>query len=584
MKPVQPRNTQASITAWLPWLLLLFLSLALPKVVEGYVLRTFTVFYLYLVLAIGLTVIVNYAGLLNLGFIAFFGVGAYTYAVLNREFGLPFFAALPLGAVVAALLGLVIGFPTLRVRGDYLALVTLGFGEIVRIILLNVWGPHGIPSIPPPLPANMIGGGENFTALFYWVALAPVPVALMILHRLDRSRIARRWFALRDNEMAARACGINPLRSLLLALVIGTAFAGAAGVVFAGVQRYVSPASFVLDESILVLCIVVIAGGRSLWRLLLAAALLTFLPEVLRGLADYRMLIFGATLSAYVLFEEKWRTHFSPVPAVRQPTTADTPEASTGRKLPQFLTPPSAAAPVRLEVRNLSKRFDGVAALDDISITLNFDRSIIGLIGPNGAGKTTLFNCISGAVQPTSGGIIFPGLPARHLPHHAAMVGIGRTFQNPNLFHSMSVRENVAMGSISGRPPLLGDQIEELLVHCGLSDVADCEVAALPLGTQRRIELARALALQPRLLLLDEIAAGLGTGEKQSLADMIRRLAKGGHLNFLVVEHDMDFILPLAEDIVVLNAGRLLAQGSPEQISNDPAVINAYLGGHHAAA
>ena len=140
------------------------------------------------------------------------------------------------------------------------------------------------------------------------------------------------------------------------------------------------------------------------------------------------------------------------------------------------------------------------------------------------------------------------------------------------------------MGSISAHPPLPEDQIEELLVHCGLSDVADCEVAALPLGTQRRIELARALALQPRLLLLDEIAAGLGTGEKQSLTNTIRRLAKDGQLNFLVVEHDMDFILPLAEHIVVLDAGHLLAQGNPEQISKDPAVINAYLGGHHAAA
>ena len=150
MKQVHPKKTPASIAAWLPWLILLFLALALPKLIDGYVLRTFTIFYLYLVLAIGLTVIVNYAGLLNLGFIAFFGVGAYTYAVLNREFGLTFFAALPLGGIVAAMLGLIIGFPTLRVRGDYLALVTLGFGEIVQIILLNVWGPSGIPGIPPP--------------------------------------------------------------------------------------------------------------------------------------------------------------------------------------------------------------------------------------------------------------------------------------------------------------------------------------------------------------------------------------------------------------------------------------------------
>ena len=583
MKPAQPKETRAPLTSWLPWVVLLLLAIALPKVLDSYVLRTFTVFYLYFVLAIGLTIIVNYAGLLNLGFIAFFGVGAYTYAVLNREFGLPFFAALPLGALAAAALGLVIGFPTLRVRGDYLALVTLGFGEIVRIILVNVWGPHGIPGISPPLPANVIGGGGNFAALFYWVSLAPVPVALLVLHRLDRSRIASRWFALRDNETAAQACGINPFRSLLLALVLGTAFAGVAGVVFAGVQRYVSPASFVLDESILVLCIVVIAGGRSLWRLLVATALLTFLPEFLRGLADYRMLIFGATLAAYVLFEEKWKARRGAVSTLGQPTL-EAPEVSTGHRLPRFLEPTSAATSVRLEVQNLSKYFDGVAALDDISMTLDFDGAIIGLIGPNGAGKTTLFNCISGAVQPTSGKIIFPKLPKRHFPHTAARAGIARTFQSPNLFHSMSVRENVAMGSISGHSPLPDDQVEDLLVHCGLSELADSKVATLPLGTQRRIELARALALQPRLLLLDEIAAGLSTREKQALADAIRRLAKQGHLNFLVVEHDMDFILPLAEHIVVLDAGRLLAQGNAEQISNDPAVINAYLGGHHAAA
>jgi len=584
MKRPQPKRTPTTIAAWLPWLLLLLLFLALPGMVEGYVLRTFTVFYLYLLLAVGLTVIVNYAGLLNLGFIAFFGVGAYTYAVLNREFGLPFFAALPLGAVAAATLGFVIGFPTLRVRGDYLALVTLGFGEIVRIILLNIWGPHGIAGISPPAPANLIGGGENFAVLFYWVSLAPVPIALLVLHRIDRSRVACRWFALRDNETAAKACGINPFRSLLLAAVIGTVFAGVAGVIFAGVQRYVSPASFVLDESILVLCIVVIAGGRSLWRLLLATALLTFLPEILRGMADYRMLIFGAALAAYVLFEERWRTRARPTPKMDQPATPNVPDAGAPHELPRFLASPSAATSVRLEIRNLSKQFDGVAALDGISIALDFDRSIIGLIGPNGAGKTTLFNCISGEVRPSSGEIVFPGLPARHLPHHAARSGIGRTFQTPNLFQSMSVRENVVMGAISGRLPLPEEQIDELLVHCGLSRVADSGVAALPLGTQRLIELARAVALQPRLLLLDEIAAGLSTSEKQALTDTIRRLAKDGHLNFLIVEHDMDFILPLAEHIIVLDAGRLLAQGSPREISNDPAVINAYLGGHHAAA
>jgi len=568
----------------LPWGLLGMAALLLPILADGYILRVLTVFFLYLLLAIGLTVIVNYAGLLNLGFIAFFGIGAYSYAVLNREFGLPFFAAVPVGAAAAAVIGLVIGFPTLRVRGDYLALVTLGFGEIVRIILLNVWGPHGIPGISPPLPAAAIGGAGNFSLLFYWVALAPVPVALYFLCRIDSSRLARRWFALRDNEAAAQACGINPLTSLLLALVLGTACAGLAGVIFAGVQRFVSPASFVLDESILVLSIVVLAGGRSIWRLLLATAMLTFLPEMLRGLADYRMLIFGAVLSGYVLAEEKWNSRRALDWSDAIAPTPDPVPSDAVRSLPAGLAHGGDSKPVSLAIRNLTKHFDGVVALDGITVNLDFESRIIGLIGPNGAGKTTLFNCVAGSLQPDSGEIRFPGLPAGHASHDAARAGIGRTFQTPKLCQSMSVRDNVALGAISRPAPLAGNDLDDLIHYCGLAQVADCEAVSMPLGIQRMIELARALALRPRLLLLDEIAAGLSGREKQTLADLIRRLARDHGICFLVVEHDMDFILPLAGEIVVLHAGQLLAQGTPVEISANSDVITAYLGGNHATA
>lgn len=584
MKAPPATTAVASYPAWLPWALVLLAGLILPVCVDGYALRTFTVFYIYLILAAGLTVIVNYAGLLNLGFIAFSGIGAYTYAVLNREFALPFFAALPLGALVAAGLGLLIGFPTLRVRGDYLALVTLGFGEIVRICLVNIWGPHGIPGIAPPVPAIAVGGSANLNLLFYAVAFGPAALALLLLQRLDRSRTASRWFALRDNETAAQACGINPVRDLLLALVIGSAIAGAAGVIFAGVQRYVSPASFVLDESILVLSIVVIAGGRSLWRLLLAAALLTFLPELLRGLADYRMLIFGSVLSAYVVIEEKWKRSSM---GGGLPASDSEIEPALGipqRKVPEFVRLADAEGALRLEIQDVTKLFDGVTALQGVGFAMEFNQSIIGLIGPNGAGKTTLFNCISGALPPTAGKILFSGLADTHSPHHAARAGLARTFQTPQLFESMSVRENIGMGSIASPQPLTDEQIDELVAYSGLSEVAHSEVRSQPLGTQRRIELARALALRPRLMLLDEIAAGLSSGEKQELAAMIRELARDAHISFLVVEHDMDFILPLAGEVVVLDAGRVLARGTPDQITQNSAVIEAYLGGNHAAA
>ena len=285
------------------WVVLLLAGALMPLYASGYVLRACSVFYLHLLLAIGLTIVVTYAGLLDLGYIAFFAIGAYTYALLDQTIGLPFFVALPVGALFSAMFGLVLGFPTLRLRGDYLALVTLAFGEIVRVLLLNIWGPQGIAGIRPPLSIDFVGGIDNLYLLFYMVAFVPVPLALWILSRTDRSKLAKTWFAIRDNETAAKSCGIDSVKWLLLAFALGTAFAGVAGVIFAGIQRYVSPGSFVLEESIFVLSIVVIAAGRSLWRLVIAAAILSFLPEVLRGLADYRMLIYGGVLSLAVVAE-----------------------------------------------------------------------------------------------------------------------------------------------------------------------------------------------------------------------------------------------------------------------------------------
>lgn len=586
MNRVQGRFIVAQLQRWPVWVFVLVAGAILPLFVDDYVQRACSVFYLHLLLAAGLTVVVTYAGLLDLGYIAFFAIGAYAYALLNDVMGLPFFVAVPVGGLLSALFGLVLGFPSLRVRGDYLALVTLGFGEIVRISLLNIWGPQGVAGIDPPVRAALMGDVNNLYLLFYFVAFVPVPLALWFLSRLDTTRTAQRWLAIRDNEIAANACGVESLKWLLLAFALGSSFAGVAGVVFAGIQRYVSPSSFVLEESIFVLSIVVLAGGRSLRRLILAAALLSFIPEVLRDLADYRMLIYGSVLSSFVVLEELVKSH---LPARVAPRVSMDPELRARPKVdrppPEFLSVHRERAAWDLDVKDLFVRFGGIAALDGLTLNVRLDGGIVGLIGPNGAGKTTLFNCISGQIAPTSGSIRFPGVSGRRAPGRSARAGIGRTFQTPQLFHTMTVRENVAIGAMlhhgkSGRCP----EVDGILDYLGLSPAADSNVAALPLGLQRVTELGRALALLPSVILLDEVASGMNNEEKRQMAELLRRLAVDAGIGFLLVEHDMDFVLPLAREVLVLDRGRLIARGTPEEVRADPGVVDAYLGVEHAPA
>jgi len=568
------------------FLLPLIAGLLLPFMADSYVLRAVSVFYIHLLLAAGLTVIVNYAGLLNLGYAAFFAIGAYSYALLNTFAGVSFFAVLPIGLVAAALFGFLIGFPTLRVRGDYLALVTLGFGEIVRILLLNIWGPHGISGIQPPVSAITVGGIDNLYLTFYYVTFMPVPLAFFFLNRFDRSKCANTLFAIRDNETAANFCGINSLRWLLLALVIGSAFAGVAGVIFSGIQRFVSPVSFSLEESIFFLSIVVIAGGRSRWRLLVAAAILSLLPEIMRDLADYRMLIYGLFLSVFVVAEELIKTKFAGSHRINRGHSSSAAElVRSSGTIPAFLRKQASPQNWTLKVTGLSMKFGGLTAIDRIDFSVSLAGRIVGLIGPNGAGKTTLFNCICGHYRPTEGAISLPGIGDDRTPARVSRAGLARTFQTPQLFHSMTVRENIATASMEcSRSSETAAMVQDIINYLGLELIADTNTALLPLGFQRLTEFGRALALKPRVILIDELASGLNSREKEQMAHLIRELSDVAGIGFLVVEHDMDFVLPLASEILVLDSGRLIAQGPPSDIRKNSAVIDAYLGSTYALA
>ncbi len=310
----QPRSRVHVPAAW-GWVVLGAVALAFPWFADNYARDVAINVLVYVTLGLGLNVVVGLAGLLDLGYIAFYAVGAYTYALLNTHFQIPFWLALPIGCVVSAGAGAVIGYPTLKMRGDYLAIVTLGFGEIIRLVLNN-WdavteGPNGILGIKAPgIYYPVFGeGGVTFVHFYlksllwlYFVALAIAVVTVVGVYRLDRSRVGRAWISIREDETAAELTGIPTLKVKLLAYMLGAVFAGLAGAFFAAKVRYVNPSSFVFIESALVLCIVVLGGMGSIPGIILGAAAIIVLPEVFRGLELYRMLAFGGAMTVMMVF------------------------------------------------------------------------------------------------------------------------------------------------------------------------------------------------------------------------------------------------------------------------------------------
>jgi branched-chain amino acid transport system permease protein len=285
---------------------ILTILLVFPQVLSTYQINIMITALMYVVLGLGLNIVVGVAGLLDLGYVAFYAVGAYSYALLNLHFGLGFWLALPLGGALAALFGILLGFPVLRLRGDYLAIVTLGFGEIIRLILEN-WsdfsrGPSGISNIPRPGFFGMEMTLNQSIDYLYYLMIGMVIFTIFVVNRLQNSRIGRAWFALREDEIACQAMGIDKTRTKLTAFSLGAFWAGMVGVIFAAKTTFVNPASFTFLESAIILCIVVLGGMGSIIGVIIAAVILMLLPEYLRAFSDYRMLVFGATLVIMMVF------------------------------------------------------------------------------------------------------------------------------------------------------------------------------------------------------------------------------------------------------------------------------------------
>jgi branched-chain amino acid transport system ATP-binding protein len=512
------------------------------------------------IVGIGLNVLLGLTGQVSFGHVGFYAIGAYTVAVLTVALKWSFWLALPAAALLSGLIGALLALPAMRVRGPYLAMVTIAFGFIVEHVAVE-WrsvtgGQNGIMGISQPGLGDA-SIGERGVAI---ASIAVAALATLGFWLLARSRWGAAMRAVRDAETAAESIGLNPVAIKTAAFAISAVCAGIAGALFAPLSGFVTPSTFAFSQSILFILTVIIGGAGSIAGPLVGAAIVVLLPEVLAGLAEYRLLIFGGLLLAVL-----WIAPDGVVGAITRFV----------RKKKEIRTAKDAAAIVPrnrsgLQVQHLGITFGGVKAVQDVSFEAA-PGEVTSLIGPNGAGKTTVLNMLGGFYRPQAGRIRLGGTEVQGRPAwRIARAGVARTYQTSQLFATMSVAENLAIAS-------QGADAESLAGFVGYAGDLDARASDLPHVDKRLVEIARALATRPAVLLLDEPAAGLSREEKARLAQLLRRIADSG-VAVVLVEHDMAVVMGISDRVVVLDAGVRIASGTAAEIQRDPAVRKAYLG------
>ncbi|MFL6837568.1 MAG: ABC transporter permease subunit [Bradyrhizobium sp.] len=546
--------------------------------------------------AMGLVLLTGVGGLTSFGQAAFCGFGAYTTAVLTTTYGLSPWLTLPLSLLVSGIAAVLLGIVTVRLSGHYLPLGTIawGIGLFYLFSKLEFLGRNdGISGIPPLTIGSlkMLSPGTIYFAI--WIA---VFISALLTTNLLDSRTGRAIRALRRGHIAAEAFGVQTPRAKLLVFIYAAVLAGLSGWLYAHFQRAANPTPFGAQAGIEYLFIAVVGGAGYVWGAVLGAGIVVILKEVLQSYLPYifggqsqlETIVFGILLVALLQLAP---TGVWPWLVARLPFKPDRKKPDTSLILParaRSATEPS----VLLQIEKARKQFGGVIAVNDVSFDVKA-REIVALIGPNGAGKSTTFNLITGVLTTTGGKISFLGKGVDNAPpQEVVRLGVARTFQHVKLVPDMTVLENVAIGAhLRGHSGAIAsmfrlDRADEAkllaeaarqIERVGLSDQIDQLAGSLSLGQQRIVEIARALCVDPMLLLLDEPAAGLRYMEKQRLAALLRQLRDGG-MSVLLVEHDMGFVMDLANRIVVLDFGTKIAEGTPTAIKTNPDVIKAYLG------
>jgi branched-chain amino acid transport system permease protein len=593
--------------------------IAVPLIMpNNYWLRIYSMTGIWIMLALGLNIVAGFAGLLDLSYVAFFGIGGYIFALLSSsqfDIHLPFLLVLPIAAFFTMIVGIALGSTSMRLKGDYLAIVTLAFAQIFRLLLLNLdqpiditGGANGIFSFDP----ITILGFRIITPVAYsyliWFAAFIVAVGSI---RIKRSRIGRGWEAIREDELAAEAMGVNTIWMKLMAFAGGAFVAGGTGAIFASFQDSVFPNNFDFQQLVIVYCMVILGGLGNITGVILGAIFLSILPEFLREYGAYRMMSYGLILIVLMALRPQGimgEIGFL-VKRKKRPDKDETGQLKASTDLYYAGEQTDAAATetrakyvptgrVMLELKNITQDFGGLKAVDNLNLILH-EKEILSIIGPNGAGKTTLFNIISGIYPPTSGSIYFEGKEITGLkPHQVVKAGIARTFQNLRLFHKMSVLDNARVASFcrtkSGPfsvllhlPLYKKEELEtekkakEILGLFGARLTGyrfDQQAIFLSYANRRRLEIARALATSAKLLLLDEPSAGMNPQETIEITEFIKTLRDAHGYTIVVIEHKLNVVRNISDRVMALDYGVRIAEGSYDEVASNEQVIEAYLG------
>jgi len=561
-------------------------TIAAIFVADGYQLYIIALVGLTAIVGVGLNVLLGLSGQISLGHVGLYAIGAYTGAILTTSLKVSFWIALPAAGLLAGLAGTLLAIPALRVRGPYLAMITIAFGFVVEQGAAE-WkgltgGWNGIMFIPVPSALGFEFAEREIALL----TTAMTVLAVLLFMRLAGSNWGLAMRAVRDSEVASQSLGLNPVTVRTMAFTLSAVLAGMAGAVFAAMTNFISPESFPFLRSILFLLVVIIGGTGTVLGPVAGALVVVLLPEFLSALAEYRVLFMGVLLLAALLIAP--RGIVGEIARRFHKINPRTPRRD-GADVTRFLS--TGGQGQVLDVEDLGISFGGVRAVDNVAFTAQ-PGQITSIIGPNGSGKTTVLNLIGGFYKPDSGRVRIGERDVAGLSSHAvARVGIARTYQTTQLFADLQVIENLEIAIRRGK---LGSVIaalfsrpaerakerqlaEALLEFVGYNGPIEQKAGALPHVDKRLVEIGRALAIRPRVLLLDEPAAGLSPRDTEKLGQLLQRIAQTG-ITVIVIEHDMSLVMGISDHICVLDAGRRIADGSPASVRANVDVRKAYLG------
>jgi branched-chain amino acid transport system permease protein len=577
MKPARGKPLKAIV-----WFAVAYLALGLLVRNEYYQLML-TLVLVWAIMGVSWNVFSGYSGLVSFGHASFFGLGAYTVTLLLVKLNVSPWIGIPVGMLVGIAAGVLIGYPTFRLRGVYFSLAMLAY----PLALLYVFEWLGYQEVPLPMKKEAPAAYMQFAdhRAYVVIALAMLIVAMIVSLRIERSRFGLSLIAIKQNEWAAEASGIDTWRWKMKAIMVSGAIAAAAGGFYAVVLLVVTPPTvFGMLTSAQALIVTLFGGVATVWGPVIGSIILIPLAEVLHAelgdkIPGIQGVVFGAAIVAVIMLAPeglvpKWRdarARRAGTAAARPPLEEVAVAAPAAKR--------AIGNEVVLRVANVSRSFGGLKAVQDVSFEVRRGE-VLGIIGPNGAGKTTLFNLLNGFIRADAGAVEFEGKSLLGLkPNEVCRLGVGRTFQVMRPFPRMTVLDNVVVGAFAAEPDdaKAYAAAREALARVGLSAQADTTAGGLTTVELRLMELARAIASRPKLLLADETLAGLGSQEIGRVLATLNALADGG-LTIVIIEHTMQAMVRLADRFVVLDHGAVLDTGAPAAVTRNPKVIEAYLG------